>query len=167
VSEAAAPRSWRGAVWRWGVVTPCVVAAAAGAIADVVPGTLRFWYLLAPSYAAIAITVWRGMGTRPTAALALEPAPVEAPVLIEEPLRVSVGSLAEGLAQGALRLLATLVVSFIYLVAIWAAIAAATWARPYWYVYIPAAVVIAGLVWLAAWSGRDRRHDHPPPGAIG
>jgi hypothetical protein len=135
------------------VVTPCALAALAGGIGDVVTGTLRFWYLLAPSYGVIAITVWRGAGARRPAR------PAEA-VLVEEPPRLSVGSLVYALAQGALRLLATLVFTFIYLVAIWAAIATATWARPYWYVYAPALAVIAGLVWLIAWSGRDRRPGH-------
>jgi len=151
VSEVAA--TWPGWAWRWAVVVPCVVAALSGGIGDVVTGTLRFWYLLTPSYAVIAITVWRGMAK---AAVAASPAPA----LVEEPRRLSLGSAAEGLVQGALRLLATLVVTFIYVVAIWAAIAVATWDRPYWCVYTPALAAIAGLSWLAAWSGRDRRHGH-------
>ena len=49
MSEVAA--TWPGWAWRWGVLVPCVVAALGGGIGDVVTGTLRFWWLLAPSYA--------------------------------------------------------------------------------------------------------------------
>jgi fatty acid desaturase len=62
--------------------------------------------------------------------------------------------------QGALRVLGAFVITFIYLVAIWGAIALATRIRGYWFLYVPALAAIAALAWLIARSGRDRRHDH-------
>jgi hypothetical protein len=82
------------------------------------------------------------------------PAPVaalEQPALVEvmAPARpVTVGGLLRGLWEGAMRLLATVSITFIWMVCIWGAIAIGTWARPYWYIYVPgiSVVVILGLL---------------------
>src|SRR5271168_4310093 len=55
---------WLGRIWKWGVVAPVTALAFAGAIADIVTNTVDYWYLLAPSYFVIAISVWNGMSDR-------------------------------------------------------------------------------------------------------
>jgi hypothetical protein len=151
------------------------VAALVGGLADVITGTLQFWYLLVPSYLVIAIAVWRDLDARAarralrTAASdedgAAGPVSNQAPLveagdramqgglLVDRPPRVSVGSIALGLGQGAVRLLAAIVVTFIYLVMMWMAIAVATWARGYWYVYGPVLALVAWFAWHVWRSG--------------
>ena len=156
---------WPEKAWRWGAVVPATVAALAGGLGDVITGTLQFWYLLAPSYLVIAIAVWRDMNAR-LARRALAAGKADQTPLVEagdramadEPLvarppRVSVGSVVLRLAQGAVRLLAAVVVTSIYLVMIWMAIAVATWGRGYWYVYGPVLALIAWFVWHVWRSG--------------
>jgi hypothetical protein len=168
---------WPKNAWRWGAVIPSTVAALAGGLGDVITGTLQFWYLLVPSYLVIAIAIWRDMDAR-VARRALEAAAREAdedeaargasnqtPLieagdramedepLVARPPRASVGSVVLRLAQGGVRLLAAIVVTFIYLVMIWMAIAVATWGRGYWYVYGPMLALIAWFVWHVWRSG--------------
>jgi hypothetical protein len=142
---------------------------------DVITGTLQFWYLLVPSYLVIAIAVWRQLDARAartalsTAASdedeAARPASSQTPLveagdralggdpLVDRPPRVSVGSVVLGLGQGAVKLLAAIVITFIYLVMIWMAIAVATWGRGYWYIYGPVLALVAWFVWHVWRSG--------------
>jgi hypothetical protein len=163
-------------IWKWGFVVPAAVAALAGGLADVMTGTLNYWPLLAPSYAVIGVSVWRGTSAKAEAARRAKQlaeldeaeagksaAPAEdlegAPALVTDAPRVSVGSLATNLWQGFVRLLVALVAAFIYLIAIQAAIDIATWGRGYWYVYGPVLALIAWFVW-SAW--RSRTADGKP-----
>ena len=63
------------------------------------------------------------------------------------------GSVASGLGQGFVRLLAAATVTFICMIAIQAAIDIATWGRGYWYVYGPVLALLAWFVWSAWRSG--------------
>jgi len=152
-------------VWRWAIVVPATVAALAGGLADVITGTLHYWWLLAPSYPVIGVAVWRSMSAKAPAAweakqlaelddtaTAAEPAPPDLALVTDAP-QVSVGSVATSLGQGAARLLAAVAATFICMIAIQAAIDIATWGRGYWYVYGPVLALLAWLVWAVWRSG--------------
>ena len=159
-----------GRIWRWGVVVPVTVLAFAGGIADVVTGTVDYWYLLAPSYFVIAISVWNGLGARsearrqvalaavddagdetPLTIVAGDPASAEPIVGDERP--VTVVSIAGAAWRTFLRVLWTITFTFMAMVLIWMTIAIATWARGYWYIYGPIFAGIAWFVWTVLRSG--------------
>jgi hypothetical protein len=163
--------SWAGKVWRWGVIAPVTVAAVAGVIADVRTATLFYWWLLAPSYLTVAIATWKSL-TRQDAERAKLAAQAHAEVmaergesdLVSEAPHISVGAVTFGAYQLFLRFLATFAIAFMYLIAIQATIAMATWARPYWYVYGPAIAVIAVIAWLLWREGAEpkpKKHAQP------
>jgi len=152
-------------VWKWAVVVPATVAALAGRLADVIAGTLNYWWLLAPSYPVIGVAVWRAMSAKAQAAweakrlaeldetaTAEEPAPPDQALVSDAP-QVSAGSFATSLGQGAVGLLAAVTVTFICMIAIQAAIDIATWGRGYWYVYGPVLALLAWFVWTVWRSG--------------
>ena len=159
-------------VWTWGIVIPATVAAFAGGLADVVTGTLDYWWLLAPSYPMIGVAVWRGMSAKAEAAgrarqlAELDEAAAGAPAqaaedvaaaaaLVSDAPQVGVGSVATSLGQGFVRLLAAVTVTFICMIAIQAAIDIATWGRGYWYVYGPVLALLAWFTWTVWRSGSD------------
>jgi hypothetical protein len=92
---------WQGRIWKWGVVAPATALAFAGALADIVTSTVDYWYLLAPSYFVIAISVWNDLGafakSRRTALTAAEAAvddgdeDEEAPRTLKPPSIVEAG----------------------------------------------------------------------------
>lgn len=173
-----------GKVWRWGVVAPVTALAFAGGIADVVTGTLFYWYLLAPSYFVIAISVWNSFSAKAEARRRAElaaahreaagdepipepatimasddPAPAEAIVTQVRP--VTVWSLADGALRLLVRFLATFTVTMILLILIWAAIEVATRVRGYWYIYSPIIVGIAWFTWTVMRSGPADADEAP------
>jgi hypothetical protein len=161
-------------IWRWGIVLPVALVALAGALGDVITGTLNYWYLLAPSYPVIGILVWRRMSPRAQEeAEAKEWAAVQARLaeagappmplmtddwappkdgekapesLVRLPRRISVGSILGAIFGNLMRLMLAFMFTFICMVGIWGAIAIATWGRGFWYVYVP---VLAGAAWIA------------------
>jgi hypothetical protein len=151
-------------VWKWAVVVPATIAALAGGLADVITGTLNFWYLLAPSYPVIGVSVWRGLSAKaeaawrakqladPDEAVAGAPTPPDEALVTDAP-RASVGSVATSLGQGFVRLLGAVAVTFICMIAIQAAIDIATWGRGYWYVYGPILALLAWFIWTVWRSG--------------
>ncbi len=177
--------SWQGRIWRWGVVVPVTLAAFAGAIADVATGTVAYWGLLAPSYFVIAISVWkdlsadakasrradrlaaeatdegRGQETLPSLVEAVEPAggSTADDAIVAPARQVSVVTIIGGLGGGIIRLIMTFGITLFCMVLIWMAIAVATWARGYWYVYGPVLAGIAWLVWSVVRSGPADKPD--------
>jgi hypothetical protein len=164
---------WQGRLWRWGVVVPVTVLAFAGGIADVVTGSLFFWYMLAPSYFVIAISVWNSLGAkagaRRRAALSAaerndekdQAAPQSMAAdacagddaIVAQVRPMTMLSIAGEAWQTFLRVLWTLTFTFMFMVLIWMAIAIATWARGYWYIYGPIFAGVAWLVWTVVRSG--------------
>jgi hypothetical protein len=180
---------WLGRIWRWGVVVPATLAAFAGAIADVVTDTVAYWYLLAPSYFVIAISVWnelsieaaaRRRADRLAAESVDEGRPPEAqPSLLESnelargaaaddaivatERQVSAFTIVGGLGRGLIRVVATFGITLFCMVLIWMAIGVATWARGYWYIYGPVLAGIAWLIWAVVRSGPADKADVAAP----
>ena len=180
---------WVGRIWRWGVVVPATLAAFAGAIADVVTNTVAYWYLLAPSYLVIAISVWNELSAEAAARRRAERraadsadegrSPQAQPSLEEssEPVggaaaddaivstvrQVSGVTIVGGLWRGSVRLFVTFGITLFCMVLIWMAIGLATWARGYWYIYGPVLAGIAWLVWAVVRSGPADKADRAAP----
>ena len=203
--------SW-GKIWGWGVVLPATLSAFAGALGDVVTGTLQFWWLLVPCYPVIAVATWRGTSRKAMAAFdakkladaeqayqeaeaaynadrvahGLPPDPpetsqpedddddevygdadedgadrderdrasVDGDPLVARPSRLTPGRVAGGAFELFIRALATFGLTFLAMVAIWAAIGIATWGRGYWYVYVPVLLLFGWFVIGVIRSGR-------------
>jgi hypothetical protein len=174
---------WLVRIWRWGVVAPVTVLAFAGGIADVVTGTVDYWYLLAPSYFVIAISVWNSLGAkaeaRRQAALAAAErddetdeaapqivaadAPADDDAIVATVRPVTVLSITGAAWQTFLRVLWTFTFTFMFMVLIWMAIAIATWARGYWYIYGPIFAGVAWFVWTVLRSGPADATDEASP----
>jgi hypothetical protein len=140
--EAPRGRSPLSLVWRWGIVLPVTLLALAGGAADVWTGTLGFWYLLAPSYLLIAVQVWRhfpGDGDAPQTGDDIEG---------ERRRPITIGRVLWSPFLLVLKALMVLGLTFALMVAMWVAIAILTWLKPFWYIYVPTILAIAGLVWL-------------------
>jgi len=180
---------WLGKIWRWGVVVPATLAAIAGAITDIVTDTVAYWYLLAPSYFVIAISVWNELSveamarrradrlaaesvdggrppeTQPSLAESNEPGAGAAAddAIVATVRQVSAFTIAGGLWRGFIRAFATFGITLFCMVLIWMAIGVATWARGYWYVYGPVLAGIAWLIWAVVRSGPADKADVAAP----
>jgi hypothetical protein len=137
-------------LWRWGVVLPVTLAALSGAAADIVTGTLAYWWLLAPSYPIIYIGLWRALGP-------YAPPPPTDPLGAQRlPLLTPGGVLARAVYVP-WRLFGAFGSTFVVLVCIWGVIAFLTWVRPYWPIYIPVLLALAGFAWLIRREGEPRK----------
>ncbi|HEY2710487.1 MAG TPA: hypothetical protein VGI95_20785 [Caulobacteraceae bacterium] len=158
-------------IWKWGIVLPVTLAAFAGAIADIVTGTVDYWYLLAPSYFVIAVASWRNSDMRLIDRWRAEKARFtkkEADEYVEEmnrPARTAPGRAVQSVWQLSMRFLASFRMTFFFMVCMWGAIEFLTWAKPYWYIYVPVILVIAGLIWWAYASSPKvpAEHGHHKP----
>jgi hypothetical protein len=139
--EAPRGRSPLSLIWRWGIVLPVTLLALAGGAAEVWTGTVNYWYLLAPSYLLIAVQVWRHLPVD-------EGAPQTGDDIEGERRQpITVGRVIASPFRLALKALMVFGLSFALIVAIWVAIAILTWLKPFWYIYVPAILAIAGLAW--------------------
>jgi hypothetical protein len=182
--------AWAGRIWRWGIVLPTALLALAGGLADVITGTVNFWYLLAPFYPVMGVLVWRRTSAKAqeeaeakrwaavdaklgedglpplrtdrwTPPRAGEKAPE---MLVSLPRRITVWSILGAIVGNLLRLVMVFGITFACMVAIWGAISVATWGRGYWYVYVP---VLAGIGWTAWLVLRSERVTGAAPSSGG
>jgi hypothetical protein len=80
--------------------------------------------------------------------------PKAAESLVVQPPRVTLGSVVGGMFGGVFRIGAAIAGALIYMIALQAVIDLATWARGFWFIYVP---LLAGLAWVAWLALSSRR----------
>jgi hypothetical protein len=125
---------WNRRFWMWVLVVPAVILGTLAVIGDTFWETARFWWLSAPLLLGLAALIWRGLDpAKPEAGENSPPAP---------PKRQGPGAIL-------VKLLATLVLLALSIVALGVVVALASWAREMWYVTGPVFVAFVVLIFLA------------------
>jgi hypothetical protein len=131
--------------WMWVLVVPAVVLGAAAAVIGTFAAVGRFWYMSAPLLLVWAVMIWRGLAPAASAEAPEEAAP--------RPGKLDVADMAA-------RLVATLLLLALSLVALGLVFALVSAAQAYWYASAPLAIGLVVLLILAYWP--DRKPKEPP-----